>query len=92
MRYIQELGYFEIDCELDMTECIHSSVRLKIIPKKCPKSLSICKSSGPTPSANDFYECPYYIRMRSDTGEPGIFVDNMLYCSCENSIKFIMED
>lgn len=90
MRYIKELGYFEIDCELDMLGTALDYAVLRIIPKKCPKSLSVCKSSGISPSVNDFFECPYYIRMRSDTGEPGFFVDNMLYCDCENSIEFIM--
>jgi len=92
MRYVRELGYFEIDCELDMVGTAHDCAVLKIIPKKCPKSLNVCKSSGPSRMWGDFFECPYYVRMRSDTGEPGFFVDNKLYCNCENSIKFIMED
>ncbi len=92
MRYIKELDLFEIDCELDMIGTAHDCAALKIIPKQCPGGKGICKESGGGSSFANVVECPHYVRMVSDTGEPGFFVDNKLYCKGHNSLKFIMED
>ena len=92
MKYIKELDLFEIDCDLEMEETDHGGVILRIVPKQCPGGKGICKETAPSPAYGNTIECEYYVRMKSDTGEPGIFVDNKLYCRGHNSIKFIMED
>jgi len=91
MRYIKELDLFEIDCELDFVGH-HEHMGLKIVPKQCPGGRGVCKESLPYPIHGDSYICKSFVRMKSDTGEPGFFVDNKLYCRGNNSIKFIMED
>jgi len=92
VRYIKELDLFEIDCTLDMEGTAHDCIKLRIIPKQCPGGKGVCKESGPDPGFHSVFQCDKYVRMVSDTGEPGIFVDNKLYCKGHNSLKFIMED
>lgn len=91
MKYIKELDLFEIECDLEMVGS-HAHAGLKIIPKKCPGGKGICKESLPYPIHGNSYTCEYYVRMTTDTGEPGIWFSNKLYCRGHNSIKFIMED
>jgi len=92
MRYIKELDLFEIDCKLDMEGTAHDCAKLRIIPKKCPGGMGVCKESGPDPGFHTVFQCDNYVRMVSDTGEPGITIDNKLYCKGQNSLKFIMEE
>jgi len=91
MKYNRELDFFEIDCELEMTGG-GNHLGLKIVPKKCPGGKGVCKETNPFPIGRDIHICEYFVRMTNDTGEPGIFVGNKLYCRGHNSIKFIMED
>ena len=92
MRYIQELDLVEIDCDIDMDGTADNYTSLRIIPKKCPCGINVCNEILAYPLHGNSSICKYFVRMKDDIGEPGIYPGKILYCKASNSVKFIMEN
>jgi len=91
MRYVKELGLFEIDFDTEIKKTAQNDLSLIVVPKKCPMGKKICKETISNTFPSTVKKCINYVKIDTPYSTyPGY--SKMLYCRCLNSIKFIMED